>query len=146
MKQDIERLKARLRAANPDDPSFFSWMEEFVPEAEKLENPTSMFRIIFELFEANPQSDFGCPGPLVHFIEAHYPKYLDELKNSIGQSPTPHTLWMLNRILNSRLNPQDRSDLTSILRSASENPRVDEEVRDCAIEFLELQQEHDLNH
>jgi hypothetical protein len=141
MKQDIERLKAGLRAANPDDPSFFSRMEEFVQEAEKLENPTSMFRMIIELFEANPQSDFGCPGPLVHFIEAHYPKYLGELKNSIGRFPTPHTLWMLNRVLNSRLTVQDRSDIMSILRSASENPRVGEEVRDCAIEFLKLQQE-----
>jgi hypothetical protein len=56
---------------------------------------------ILRFMEEHPHFDFGCPGPLVHFVETFYKKgYEDRLCQSIRKRPTPHTIWMLNRLIN----------------------------------------------
>ena len=57
---------------------------------------------IIRLIESNPSIDFGNPGPLVHFLEKFGEKEYDEkLIESIIRTPSGHTLFMLNRIINS---------------------------------------------
>lgn len=56
---------------------------------------------ILRLIERHPDTDFGMPGPLVHFVESFHNKGYDEkLVESIQRKPTKHTLWMLNRVIN----------------------------------------------
>ena len=51
--------------------------------------------------ERHPLTDFGSPGPIVHFVERFYKKgYEEELLLSLKRMPTLHTVWMLNRIIN----------------------------------------------
>ena len=56
---------------------------------------------IMRLMEENPEFDFGCPGPFAHFVETFYKRgYEERLCQSVRRRPTPHTLWMLNRVIN----------------------------------------------
>ncbi|MEN2776266.1 hypothetical protein ABCY62_14670 [Acetivibrio clariflavus] len=67
----------------------------------KLENSSEAVEPIIKLIESNPDVDFGSPGPLVHFLEKFDEnQYYSKLVESIKRSPTVHTLFMLNRIIN----------------------------------------------
>lgn len=94
---------------------------------------------IFRLFESFPNADFGTPGPLVQLLEAHPGKYEPELEQSIHRRPSPHPVWMVNRILNTELSPQMREHWLSLLRSVLSHPKATESARDNAEMFLEYQ-------
>jgi hypothetical protein len=83
--------------------------------------------------ESHPDWDFGLPGPLVHFVERFYKKgYEEKLVESVSRQPTPHTLWMLNRLINGeRLLEKRRAYvelLTNVSRTASD-PVVHQEAK-----------------
>ena len=51
--------------------------------------------------ESNPPLGYGMPGPLVDFLGPFFGKgYKHRLVESVRSYPTPHTLWMLNRLIN----------------------------------------------
>ena len=57
---------------------------------------------ILRFMESNSDLDYGMPGPVVHFVERFFMKgYETLLLESIKRTPTVHTLWMMNRIINS---------------------------------------------
>ena len=92
---------------------------------------------ILRLMEENPNLDFGVPGPAVHFVEKFFQKGYEELLlESVNRRPTIHTLWMLNRIINS---PALKDKYLSALESISENENESDLVREEARKFLSFQ-------
>ena len=116
----IERLKALV------EQSSHLLLEPSVPEA------------IFGYIESHQEAYFGSPGPLVHFLERSYPRYIDALISSVGRLPLPTTVWMVNRVLNSNPGPSLSSRLLTALREAATNGSATQQVRNEALEFLEL--------
>lgn len=94
--------------------------------------------VLLRFIEENPKIDFGTPGPLVHFAERFYGKgYEAELLASLSRKPTPHTVWMLNRIINGTKQLGERERLIKVLRDAAHHPSADNEVRALVARFLE---------
>ena len=94
---------------------------------------------ILRLMEENPNLDFGVPGPAVHFVEKFFQKGYEELLlESVNRRPTIHTLWMLNRIINSPA-LKDKEKYLSALKSISENENELDSVREEARSFLSFQ-------
>jgi hypothetical protein len=95
---------------------------------------------ILRLMEENPSFDFGCPGPLVHFVETFYQRgYEDRLCASIRRRPTPHTVWMLNRLINGSKGSL-RSRYVGVLDEVLARADVDEDTAAQAREFRGLHQ------
>lgn len=89
--------------------------------------------------EDNPDIDYGMPGPIVHYMERYYLNgYEDLLYKSVMRKPTIHTLWMLNRIINS---PKlvDKSKYINLLASVSDNQNEPEMIRNEALFYLQYQ-------
>lgn len=93
---------------------------------------------MFSLLERFPDAEFGSPGPLVHELEA-IPGYVPLLRGSVRRQPTYHTVWMVNRLLNTKLPSDQRESWLSELRAALEHPLASEQTRRSAEEFLEHQ-------
>lgn len=88
--------------------------------------------------EIDPRYDLGTPGPIVHTLEKipDYEKYLIE---SVKRFPTPLTVWMVNRILNSTEKNIDRERWLDVLRKISNDQNVNEITRREAQGFLDFQ-------
>ncbi len=82
---------------------------------------------ILRFMEAHPDFDYGPPGALVHFMEQFYGNgYEEEVKASVGRRPTPHTVWMLNRLVNGAETGEMRAVYLSVLRQARRHTMTDE--------------------
>jgi hypothetical protein len=56
---------------------------------------------ILQFMENHPDVDLGTPGALVHFSEKFYRHgYEEKLLESLSRKPVPHSIWMLNRLIN----------------------------------------------
>lgn len=92
---------------------------------------------LISIMESNPETDFGIPGPVVHFIEK-FPEeaYVDVVLASLKRMPTSHVLWMLNRIIN---NPESkrRMEYIQVLSEISERNDADAITRAQAKEYYE---------
>jgi hypothetical protein len=98
---------------------------------------TTTVPVLLRFMEEHPDLDFGTPGPLVHFVEQFYRQgYEAELLASLARSPTSHTLWMLNRIINGTAEPNERARLLEALRASADHPSANEIVRNTAHDFL----------
>jgi hypothetical protein len=92
---------------------------------------------VLQFMEKHPSINYGMPGPLVHFVEDFMGKgYEQKLVDSINRKPTSHTLWMLNRIINSTKSAEEGNHFIEILRKASTNPMADIDAQRIAIHFL----------
>ena len=107
---------------------------------EKDEVGFEITQDIFELMEKHPLVEFGTPGPLTHFIEKFYndnqEQYQTILKKSVGEKPTIHTVWLLNRVINGTKG-QIKTELTQIMESISKDESLNKEIREVAENFLE---------
>ena len=93
---------------------------------------------MFSLLERFPDAEFGSPGPLVHELEA-IPGYLPLLHGSVRRQPTYHTIWMVNRLLNTKLASDQRETWLSELRAVLEHPLASEQTRRAVEDSLEHQ-------
>ena len=99
----------------------------------------SYFTDIFKLMEANPDIDYGMPGPVVHFMEKYYGNgYEEELLESVKRKPTLHTLWMMNRVLNDD-DLKDRDKYLCVLEEAFFKECSNLQEKNEIIEMLERQ-------
>lgn len=112
---------------------------------EMLENYTidksskSDFESLFMFFERNPNTDYGSPGGLVHFMEGYDCSYYEiALEESILRKPTSHTLWMLNRVINAKTEPE-KSRLIDIMKQVL-SMDISDDVKETAVDFLNYQQ------
>lgn len=73
---------------------------------------------LFRILEKNSDFDFGMPGQIVHTLEKHYKKGLEEeLFKSLNRKPTFYTLWMLNRIINGTSDAKEKECYMEVLKS-----------------------------
>ena len=73
---------------------------------------------LFRILEKNSDFDFGMPGQIVHALEKHYKKGLEqELFKSLNRKPTFYTLWMLNRIINGTSDTKEKESYMEMLKS-----------------------------
>jgi hypothetical protein len=105
-----------------------------------LENEPKSLEIveaILQFMESHPESEYGTPGSLVHFVEA-FPNYKEKIIESVERKPTPHTVWMLDRVLTAEQDQRRRDALIALLRRVLENPAADLGARNRASESLEF--------
>ena len=140
---DPEKLMTQLEAIPKDDFEFQSrgLTEQWRTGSAGMECVEPILRFM----ENHPNVDFGSPGPLVHFIESR--ENNDEDRNhfvllvteSIKRRPTPHTVWLLNRLLN-LARKANTKNLEKILFEAMAlaklNPRADDCTRERIDDFL----------
>ncbi len=104
------------------------------------ENEISLiYESVFRFIEKYPDADIGNPGPLVHFLEAHYPDYVPTLVASVEQKPTYNSVVMLHRIMNSKLSKEDYLRYLALLKAAADSNTADEITKDNAQELYEFQ-------
>jgi hypothetical protein len=95
--------------------------------------------LLLLLLEKNPNLDWGAPGAVVHAVERFFKRgYEALLLESLRRSPTGHTLWMANRLINGAPRNQQNEFLSAIRRVAARED-VSEEVRRRALEFVGFQ-------
>lgn len=93
---------------------------------------------ILRFMEAHPSIEYGVPGPLVHYMEKFYQKgYEVKLLESIERTPTDHTLWLLNRLINDAKDTAVRRHLINVMKRARLNPRANEDAVREADHYLE---------
>jgi hypothetical protein len=140
---DTEKLMTQLEAIPTDDFEFQSrgLTEQWSTGGAGMECVEPILRFM----ENHPNIDYGMPGPLVHFIESrisngegqnHYVRLIIE---SIERRPTPHTVWVLNRLLNLARKTSDRNlekNLLEAMALAKLNPRTDDYTRERIDDFL----------
>lgn len=103
----------------------------------QLPSPERAVPELFALMERLSDSDLGTPGPLVHTLERM--DSANELIASIRRRPTAHTVWMVNRILNTDMPKELRRFYLDLLASVTRHPEANESAQDCAEDFLEFQ-------
>lgn len=112
-------------------------LDSILAEAHPSESDPQTLEAAFRLFERHPLCDFGSPGPLVHWLERTYPRYVAALTASIERRPTEHTLWMANRILNANIDATMRATLIAALKAAANRTDIEQSTVSSASEWLQ---------
>ena len=130
----IQKMETCIR----DNDNLETVMMDSMEEMEEHYNQLDSVQLLLKLMERHPLTDFGSPGPIVHFVERFYKKgYEEELLLSLKRMPTLHTVWMLNRLINGT----DQAEVyfyLDILKGISENASYDKEIREEALHFLSI--------
>lgn len=94
---------------------------------------------LFLFMESNPDINYGLPGPVVHFMEKYFlDGYEELLYSSVKRKPTLHTIWMINRMLNSP-KLDEREKYMNLLKEIAENQNESDDIRDRANHYFEYQ-------
>jgi len=142
MNSELEKFVDRLRGLDPkSDEDISGILYELIEPIEQLTGAEEIVPEIFSFMERFPAADIGSPGALVHFVERFYPAYVEQLIASVGRQPTPHTIWMVNRVLNAGQSLELEERLLLLLRSMKDHPKASVEVRENAVMFLAHQAE-----
>jgi hypothetical protein len=111
---------------------------DLVAELFETPNPEQAMEVMFRTMERLPDADLGNPGPLVQGLEK-FKDYEPSLVESVRRQPTLLSVWMVNRILNTRLPKERREFLVSLLKEASVHTAISDQVRQDILGFLEHQ-------
>lgn len=129
LKNMIEKMEKEI-----DTDNFIEIMDDCIEQIKESGIGISAVGPLLEFMERHPFSDFGMPGPIVHFAETFYKQGYEEiLFTSVKRRPTVHTVWMLNRVKNGEQDPQK---YIAILNSIVQNENIEKEIREEAQEFL----------
>lgn len=130
-----DALKSLEAIATSDD--FIERADQLTEEWSAEPDSYKAVDAILSFLEEHPDLDVGDPGPLVHFVEQFSgEKYEAKLLKSVRRKPTSHTLWMLNRVINSIKDPDERQVYIDAMSEAKDHPLADPETRDEASFFL----------
>lgn len=114
-------------------------MNLVVDRLRELERPRNFVPFLFQWFENNSHFDLGSPGPFVHFIEEEL-DYFDLLVSSVMRKPMTTTVWMINRIANSKSNYEELENWVNLLRVAANHLLADQDTIDSALDFIKHQE------
>jgi hypothetical protein len=103
-------------------------------ELVERDDPERWAPLLYSLIERLDEADLGSPGPLVHTLEA-WSGYRPLLAESLRRKPTPLTVWMANRVLNS--GPPDVPEWLEFLRRAADHPAASAQAQADARDFLD---------
>ena len=134
--ETLNSIIQKMEAEMQDNEDFETVMMDCMEEIEEKYNQLDSVQPLLRLMERHPLTDFGSPGPIVHFVERFYKKgYEEELLLSLKRMPTLHTVWMLNRLINGTDQAEVYLDL---LKEISENASYNKEIREEAVHFLSI--------
>ncbi len=137
-----ELIKKLYDCVKSDD--FLEKSYLIVEDLEKYKDLSDTIEPIIKLIELNPDVYFGNPGPLVHFLEACDDEiYESKLIESLKRSATEQTLFMFNRVLNSKDDVLKKGYI-SILESLIYSNKMDEHLKNIAKEYLNYQKKLDM--
>jgi hypothetical protein len=105
-------------------------------ELQERDDPDRWAPLLYSLIERLDEADLGSPGPIVHTLEA-WDGYRPLLAESLHRRPTPLTVWMANRVLNS--DPPDAPAWLDLLRQAANHPAASADAVTDARAFLDYQ-------
>jgi len=129
LKSIIEKMESEI-----DTDDSIDIMNDCMQEIEESGIGLQAVEPLLQFIERHPLSDFGMPGPIVHFVETFYKKGYEQLLiASVKRRPAMHTVWMLNRVKNGEENQQGYIE---ILKDIVHNKEIEEEIRDSARDFL----------
>ncbi|MFG3604731.1 hypothetical protein [Micromonospora chersina] len=74
-------------------------LQAICAELVERHDPERWTPLLYSLIERLDDADMGSPGPIVHSLET-WSGYRPLLAESLRRKPTPLTLWMANRLLN----------------------------------------------
>lgn len=118
---------------------FWSYEDNIVGELSENYSVDELLEPVFKLMEKYPLIDWGMPGAIVHFLEsAENGLYSEYLLDSLNRQPTMHTVWMLNRQLNS-VDETEKSKYTDVMRKIAVNNALPDEIKNSAESFLGYQ-------
>ncbi len=110
-------------------------IEQLAEELLEGDDALDAIEPILRIMEANEDTDFGMPGPLVHFMERFYKRgYEALLLESVKRRATPHTLWMLNRIFNDA-DVRTKTRLLALMATAKDVPELSDATRAIAADL-----------
>lgn len=134
--ETLNSIIQKMEAGMQDNEDFETVMMDCMEEIEENYNQLDSVQPLLRLMERHPLTDFGSPGPIVHFVERFYQKgYEEELLLSLKRMPTLHTVWMLNRLINGT----DQAEVyLELLKEISENASYNKEIREEALHFLSI--------
>lgn len=137
MDDAIPALLEQIEGAIGKD-SFEPVAEEATDQISSLQDSFEAVELILRMMERHEGADFGMPGPLVHFVEGYFRRgYERLLTESVRRRPTPHTLWMMNRLING-VSGQEKAQYVRELESIVADEENAGPIRNLAREFLEL--------
>lgn len=118
----IAEIKKEIEIIDTVDDSNISDLEALCEDIIELNNEgwdtAILMDPLFRILEENSDFDFGMPGQIVHTLEKHYKKGLEEeLFKSLNRKPTFYTLWMLNRIINGTSDAKEKESYMEMLKS-----------------------------
>lgn len=118
----IEKIKKEIEIIDTVDDSNISDLDALCEDIIELNNEgwdtAILMDPLFRILEENSDFDFGMPGQIVHTLEKHYKKGLEEeLFKSLNRKPTFYTLWMLNRIINGTSDTKEKECYMEMLKS-----------------------------
>jgi hypothetical protein len=138
---DIVADLDRLAAADFDDdnPAGDGWarLSGLCGEALAAAGGAACAPAMFRVMERLDESDLGMPGPLVPTLESWRGRYEPLLAESVDRKPSPLTVWMVNRLLNS--DPMHPDLWLALLRRAAGHPGASPQTRADARSFLRYQ-------
>lgn len=134
--ETLNSIIQKMEAGMQDNEDFETVMMDCMEEIEENYNQLDSVQPLLRLMERHPLTDFGSPGPIVHFVERFYKKgYEEELLLSLKRMPKLHTVWMLNRLINGT----DQAEVyLELLKEISENASYNKEIREEALHFLSI--------
>ena len=118
----IDEIKKEIEIIDTVDDSNISDLDALCEDIIELNNEgwdtAILMDPLFRILEENSDFDFGMPGQIVHTLEKHYKKGLEEeLFKSLNRKPTFYTLWMLNRIINGTSDTKEKECYMEMLKS-----------------------------
>lgn len=118
----IDEIKKEIEIIDTIDDSNINDLDALCEDIIELNNEgwdtAILMDPLFRILEKNSDFDFGMPGQIVHTLEKHYKKGLEEeLFKSLNRKPTFYTLWMLNRIINGTSDTKEKEGYMEMLKS-----------------------------
>jgi hypothetical protein len=134
--KEIEEIKI----IDSEDFDNLDRIEELTNQLRTNEDGYLACKSLILLMERHPQVEFGIPGEPIHTIEKFVGHYEDFLYESLERKPTMMTVWMLNRIINSK-SGTDKKLLLTLMDKCSKHINADELAKDHAKEFMDFQKD-----
>jgi hypothetical protein len=140
MLRSLKQIAADFDSLTPadfDDAKGRDELYRLCDEMLELNDASGCAPVMFRTMECLDNVELGMPGPLVHTLESWPGEYEILLAESVRRKPSPLSVWMVNRILNTK--PPDSDMWLALLASAKENPSATEATKADATDFLQYQ-------
>ncbi len=141
MNKHLEAIVSFLDNNNweTEEDDFIGIQYDIVDNIEKDKIGFEIVKDVLELMEMYPLVEFGSPGPLTHVIESFYKENPDlyeiQIKQSVEECPTVHTVWLLNRLINGSQG-EKAAELIGIMTSICKDDKIHKSIRIVAENFL----------